>query len=330
MALVAIVAGYVMLRLQDVLPLNQGGIAAQSPDLAFNTAVSFETNTNWQNYSGESGASHLIQSGMLAVRNFTSAAIGLAVAIALFRGLVPASVAHDRQLLGRPDPRRAVPAAADLDRRRARARVAGRPADVGPVSDHHDPPGHGADDRPRPDRLPGVDQGAGHQRRRLPQRELRPPVREPDGAHQLARDVRDPGHPVRADLHVRPLRRQTSARAGRSSPRWRSSSASARSWPWAARQAATRCSPRASTRRSGNMEGKEVAVRCRGRRPVGRRHHRHEHGRRQRDARQPLAHRRARPDVQHAAGRDHPGRRRRRACTGCSSSARSSRCSSPG
>ncbi|HYM82981.1 MAG TPA: potassium-transporting ATPase subunit KdpA [Candidatus Dormibacteraeota bacterium] len=87
MAFVAIVAGYVMLRLQDVLPLNQGGIAAQSPDLAFNTSVSFETNTNWQNYSGESGATYLIQAAMLAVRNFTSAATGLAIAIALFRGL---------------------------------------------------------------------------------------------------------------------------------------------------------------------------------------------------------------------------------------------------
>jgi K+-transporting ATPase ATPase A chain len=87
MAVVAIVAGYVMLRLQDVLPLNPGAVAAQSPDLAFNTSVSFETNTNWQNYSGESGASHLIQSTMLAVRNFTSAATGMAVAIALIRGL---------------------------------------------------------------------------------------------------------------------------------------------------------------------------------------------------------------------------------------------------
>ena len=86
-AVVAIVAGYVMLRLQDVLPLNPSGVAAQSPDLAFNTSVSFESNTNWQNYSGEAGASHLIQMTMLAVRNFTSAATGMAIAIALFRGL---------------------------------------------------------------------------------------------------------------------------------------------------------------------------------------------------------------------------------------------------
>jgi K+-transporting ATPase ATPase A chain len=87
MALIAIAAGYVVFRLQDVLPLNQGGIAAMSPDLAFNTSVSFETNTNWQNYSGESGATYLTQAGVLAVRNFTSAATGLAIAIALFRGL---------------------------------------------------------------------------------------------------------------------------------------------------------------------------------------------------------------------------------------------------
>ena len=87
MAAVAIVIGYVVLRIQDVLPLNQGGIPPMSPDLAFNTSVSFETNTNWQNYSGESGATYLTQAGMLAVRNFTSAATGMAIAIALFRGL---------------------------------------------------------------------------------------------------------------------------------------------------------------------------------------------------------------------------------------------------
>ena len=86
-AILAIVAGFVMLRLQDVLPFNQGGIAAMSPDLAFNTSVSFETNTNWQNYSGESAATYGTQAAMLAVRNFTSAATGMAIAIALFRGL---------------------------------------------------------------------------------------------------------------------------------------------------------------------------------------------------------------------------------------------------
>ena len=87
MAVVAIVVGYVVLRLQNVLPLNPNGATPQSPDLAFNTSVSFETNTNWQNYSGETGVSYLSQMLILAVRNFTSAATGLAVAIALVRGL---------------------------------------------------------------------------------------------------------------------------------------------------------------------------------------------------------------------------------------------------
>jgi K+-transporting ATPase ATPase A chain len=85
--LVAFLAGYTMLRLQDVLPLNPAGIVPMTPDLAFNTSVSFTTNTNWQNYSGEASASYLSQQAMLAVRNFTSAATGIAVAIALVRGL---------------------------------------------------------------------------------------------------------------------------------------------------------------------------------------------------------------------------------------------------
>ena len=100
MALVAIVAGYIVFRLQDVLPLNQGGIPPMSPDLAFNTSVSFETNTNWQNYSGESGATYLTQAAVLAVRNFTSAATGLAIAIALFRGLTRRSVARPSATTG--------------------------------------------------------------------------------------------------------------------------------------------------------------------------------------------------------------------------------------
>jgi K+-transporting ATPase ATPase A chain len=85
--LFAFLAGYVMLRMQDVLPLNPASIVPMTPDLAFNTSVSFTTNTNWQNYSGEVSASYLSQQAMLAVRNFTSAATGIAVAIALVRGL---------------------------------------------------------------------------------------------------------------------------------------------------------------------------------------------------------------------------------------------------
>jgi K+-transporting ATPase ATPase A chain len=79
---------YALMRLQGLLPLNpQGFGAAQvSPDQAYNTAVSFMTNTNWQWYLGESTMSYLVQMAGLAVQNFVSAAAGIAVAIALIRG----------------------------------------------------------------------------------------------------------------------------------------------------------------------------------------------------------------------------------------------------
>ena len=173
---------------------TRAAIPAQSPDLAFNTSVSFETNTNWQNYSGETGASYLTQAAVLAVRNFTSAATGLAIAIALFRGLTRRSVEDHRQLLGRPDPRRPVHPAADLDRRRARPRLAGRPADVG-SGPRRSTTLQGAQQTIAlgPIASQEFDQGARQQRRRLPQCQLRPSVREPDAADELARDVRHPG-----------------------------------------------------------------------------------------------------------------------------------------
>jgi K+-transporting ATPase ATPase A chain len=77
---------YALLRLQAFLPLNPQNLAAVSADTAFNTAVSFITNTNWQSYSGESALGYLVQMAGLAVQNFLSAATGIAVAIALIRG----------------------------------------------------------------------------------------------------------------------------------------------------------------------------------------------------------------------------------------------------
>jgi K+-transporting ATPase ATPase A chain len=77
---------YAIQRLQFVLPLNPQAMANVSADSAFNTAVSFVTNTNWQGYSGESTLSYLTQMAALAVQNFLSAATGLAVAYALIRG----------------------------------------------------------------------------------------------------------------------------------------------------------------------------------------------------------------------------------------------------
>jgi len=83
---VAILVVYGMLRLQGSLPLNPQHLGAVGPALSWNTAVSFLTNTNWQNYSGESTMSYLSQMGALAVQNFASASVGIAVAIALVRG----------------------------------------------------------------------------------------------------------------------------------------------------------------------------------------------------------------------------------------------------
>ncbi len=96
---------YLIQRLQGFLPLNpQGfstadaaqGATAMTPDLAFNTAVSFTTNTNWQAYVGETTVSYFVQMTALTVQNFTSAAAGIAIAIALVRGFAR----HEMKTLG--------------------------------------------------------------------------------------------------------------------------------------------------------------------------------------------------------------------------------------
>jgi potassium-transporting ATPase potassium-binding subunit len=84
---------YAIQRLQNFLPLNPRGFDAVPPDLAFNTSISFITNTNWQSYSGETTMSHLTQMLGLTVHNFLSAATGLAMAFALVRGFTRSSAA---------------------------------------------------------------------------------------------------------------------------------------------------------------------------------------------------------------------------------------------
>ena len=86
-----LLAVYALQRLQVSLPLNPAGMAAVSPDSAFNTAVSFVANTNWQGYAGESTMSYLTQMLALSVQNFLSAATGIAVVFALFRGFAARS-----------------------------------------------------------------------------------------------------------------------------------------------------------------------------------------------------------------------------------------------
>jgi K+-transporting ATPase ATPase A chain len=86
-SLVGMLMTYFILRYQDKLPLNPQQLPGVSPALAFNTAASFTTNTNWQNYGGESTMSYFSQMVALAFHNFTSAAAGIAIAAALVRGI---------------------------------------------------------------------------------------------------------------------------------------------------------------------------------------------------------------------------------------------------
>jgi potassium-transporting ATPase potassium-binding subunit len=84
--LVCFLSLYALLRLQAYLPFNPQGMGAMAPDLSLNTAMSFTTNTNWQNYGGETTLGYFVQMAGLTVHNFVSAATGIAIAVALVRG----------------------------------------------------------------------------------------------------------------------------------------------------------------------------------------------------------------------------------------------------
>ncbi len=205
---------YALQRLQGFLPLNPQGQGAVSPDSSLNTAVSFATNTNWQGYGGETTMSYLTQMLALTVQNFVSAATGMAVLVALIRGFGSPFGQHGRQLLGRPDPQRALHPAAAVARAGAGPGLAGRGPELsahtttcrpGPADRGRQPasPGHRTDSGRRPGGLADRDQAARHQRRRLLQRQLGAPVREPDAAVQLPGDAGDPADPGCALLHLR-------------------------------------------------------------------------------------------------------------------------------
>src|SRR2546425_1349191 len=95
-SLVSLLFTYAILRLQHLLPLNPQELGPVSPDLAFNTAASFTSNTNWQSYGGESTMSYLSQMVALVIHNFASAAVGIALAAALVRGIAR----HSARTLG--------------------------------------------------------------------------------------------------------------------------------------------------------------------------------------------------------------------------------------
>ena len=131
--LVGFLVVYLLQRLQGVLPWNPEHLPATTAHLAFNTAVSFATNTNWQSYGGETTLSYLTQMLGLTVQNFVSAATGMAVLVALIRGFVRRNAQGIGNFwvdLTRTDPLH--PAAA-LARAGAGAGLAGRRADALPL-----------------------------------------------------------------------------------------------------------------------------------------------------------------------------------------------------
>ena len=216
---------FIFQLVQGKLPLHLNDPATpMTPALAWNTAVSFVTNTNWQAYSGESTQGHLVQMAGLAVQNFVSAAVGIAVAIALVRGfarkrtgdlgnfwvdlvrgtiriLLPISVVAAIILI----------AGGAIQNFHLHDQIvntlAGGQQTItgGPVASQE------------------VDQGARHQRRWLLQRQLRAPVREPELVDQLGGDLPAAGDQLLAAPHVRPDGRQQEAglrdRLGHGEPR---------------------------------------------------------------------------------------------------------------
>ena len=188
----SVVLLYLLQRLQAALPLSLGR-GAVDPGIAFNTAVSFVTNTNWQSYVPETVMGHLVQMAGLTVQNFVSAAVGMAVAVTLVRGFARAGsdrIGNFWVDLVRGTTRVLLPLSFVV----AILFVA-----LGVTMSLH----AGVDDRPGPDRLAGGDQGAGHERRRHLQRQLRAPVREPDRADEPAADLPAAGHPGVPDPHLR-------------------------------------------------------------------------------------------------------------------------------
>ena len=190
-------------------PATRRTSAARRWDLSFNTTASFLTNTNWQFYAGETTMSYFSQMAGLAVQNFVSAGVGIAVLVAFIRGLASRSgkelgvfyVDLTRTILYVLLPLSIVVGLVLVSQgviQTLQGHGRRRPTLTG---------GH-ADLRLRAGRRPGGDQDARHQRRRLLQRQLGDALREPDVALELRRDARDPDHPGRPHRDVRPHGRQ--------------------------------------------------------------------------------------------------------------------------
>ena len=232
-SLIGLLFTYAILRLQHLLPLNPQGFGAVSEHLAFNTAVSFTTNTNWQSYGGESTLSYLSQMVGLVIHNFTSAAVGIAVAAAFVRGiarhstrtignfwvdlvrvnlylLLPICILYAFFLVSQGTIQNFRPYDTALLVEPAVVQVAKKDAAGQETPGCPGKTGHGEADRRFPNDRPGSrriadrDQDAGDKRRRLFQCQCLPSVREPDTPFQFPADPLHLPHPERPDLYPGP------------------------------------------------------------------------------------------------------------------------------
>ena len=284
--------------------------SAVAPDLSFNTAVSFITNTNWQNYGGESTLSYLVQMLGLTHQNFLSAATGIVLAVALIRGFARASaktVGNFWVDITRCTLYILLPICMSLC---AVPGLAGHAADARRLCRCDHARRRQADHRGRPGRLAGRDQDARHQWRRLLQRQCRASVRESDRAVEFRADHLDLRARRCAHQRVRPHGRQPAPglghprRHGRAVHRRRGRLLLGRS------QRHDRHARAGPHRRQHGRQGSPLRHRRLG--AVRGDHHRGLLRRRQCHAR--LVHRARRHDPadQHPARRDHRRRRRRR------------------
>ncbi len=249
---------YAILRLQGYLPVNPDHMKAVSSPLALNTAASFITNTNWQYYAGEATMSYLSQMAGLAVQNFVSAAVGMAVLAAVVRGLAQRSGSNlgnfwrdlYRSLVYILLPLSIIVAVVLIWQ--------GVPQTFDGHATATTLQGAHADDRARPGRLADRDQAARHERRRVLQLELRRAVREPHRALELRRDARDPADPGGPGVHVRAHGRSPDGTPGWCSRRCSPSSRSvSRSTSRPSSTARRCCATRASTSRQAQPERRQ-------------------------------------------------------------------------
>ena len=181
---------YAIQRLQGHLFLNPDHLKGVPPHIALNTTASFVTNTNWQFYGGEYTMSYLTQMAGLAVQNFVSAAVGMAVLVAVVRGIARRSLEARSATSGVDLYRSLVYILLPLAIVLAVILVSqGVPQTFHGHATATTLEGAHADDRPRPGRVADRDQAARDERRRVLQLELGRAVREPERLHELPRDA---------------------------------------------------------------------------------------------------------------------------------------------